>query len=61
MKVTYLVLSLSLVQKETKSCAADGRRDRKKEEGSSSSLLYSCAVWPAFVRHSGVIYHVHDA
>lgn len=58
-KVTYLALPLSLVQEKTKTPTADGGRERKK--CSSSSFLLSHSVWPAFVHHSGVIYHVDDA
>lgn len=43
------------------------RREGKKRgealssSSSSSSFLLARSVWPAFVRHSGVIYHVRDA
>lgn len=65
-KVTYLILSLSLLQgkKPPDKNPPNRRRKRKKEESrraSSSSFLLSRSVWPAFVRHSGVIYHARDA
>ena len=45
-----------------KNPAADGRRERKKRSALLLlSFFLSCSVWPAFVRRSGVIYHVHDA
>ena len=69
-KVTYLALLLSLVQDETKKKKKRkkhrSRRRKGKKRGealssSSSSFLLARSVWPAFVRHSGVIYHVRDA
>ena len=72
-KVTYLALLLSPVKDETKKKKKKERKKHssRRQEGkkggevlsssSSSSFLLARSVWPAFVRHSGVIYHVRDA
>ena len=48
-------------RKKHSSRRQEGKKGGEVLSSSSSSFLLARSVWPAFVRHSGVIYHVRDA
>lgn len=57
-KVASSVLPLRLVQDMTKQKRKTAQQTAGEEEKRTNSLS---SVWTAFVLHSAVIYHAHDA